>query len=151
LAGTAYEPWVQLLQFVLVVAVMLSAIAWVLTRRHVITVEHWLWSLVIQAEAARQRASLYAPAAERRRARLDPYVSLAFYGSMGILETLCAMLALVYLLIAMRYGTWLWVVILTLTWAWFLVRLRLDWAAMSWAWHSIATNEEFTWPRSRAS
>jgi hypothetical protein len=33
LAGTAYEPWVQLLQFLLVVAVTVSAMAWVLTRR----------------------------------------------------------------------------------------------------------------------
>ena len=84
LAGTAYEPWVQLLQFLLVAAVMLSAIAWVLTRRHVITVAQWVWSLVIQADSALKCASLYAPATERHRARQAPYVALVIFGFMGL-------------------------------------------------------------------
>jgi hypothetical protein len=151
LAGTPYEPWVQLLQFIFWVSVMLSAITWVLTRRHVITVAYWVWSLAIQANNALKHAWRYAPATERHLARLEPYIALVFFGYMGIVETLCMLLAIGCLYLVIWGGMWWWGVVTAFFYAWFLVRSRLNWVAMSWAWHSITTGEEFTWPRRRAS
>jgi hypothetical protein len=148
-AGTVYEPWAQLLHFLLMVAVFVSAIVWLLTRRHVIAVARQAWSLLVRANNALKRASYYEPATERHRARLAPYVALVTLGLMGIFETLCMVLAMLYFVIALMGGIWAWVVIMTLFWVWFMCRSRLDWAAASWAWHSITTGEEFTWPKTR--
>jgi hypothetical protein len=151
LAGTAYEPWVQLLQFLLMVAVFISAISWLLTRRHVIAVGQRVWALVIQANNARKYASRYAPATERYLRRQAPYVALTIFEFLAIGNTLCMVLAIIVLLIATYGGLWWWAVIVTLFWVCFMVRLRLNWAAVSWAWHSITTGEEFIWPQRRTS
>jgi hypothetical protein len=65
-AGTAYEPWVQRLQFLLVVVVLVSAIAWLLTRRHLVALAHQLLSLLKRSDEAFVRACQYPPEVERR-------------------------------------------------------------------------------------
>jgi hypothetical protein len=96
-------------------------------------------------------ASHYAPAIERRRARQGAYVALVAFGLIGLSETLCFMLSIFGLFIFVHAGMWWWVAISGFFSVWFGCRSRLDWAALSWAWHSITTGEEFIWPQRHAS
>jgi hypothetical protein len=150
-AGTVYEPWVQLLQFLLVASVLLSFIAWVLTRRHVIAVARQIWALAIRAHEAMNQATRYPPAVERRLKRLDPYMDLVFLAPLGTLEVCLLAFAMVSFTCAVFLGMW-WEAALSLPFgAWFGCLGRLHWAKASWAWHRIKTGKEITWPPRRAS
>jgi hypothetical protein len=156
LAGTAYEPWVQLLQFLLVASVLLSAIIWVLTRRHVIALAHAGLSLLKRASEALVQASRYAPEIERHRQRYARYLmgalGLGFYGWMLVVFGACLVgipaRALVFNLARM---TWSNVMVAALFLCAGLCLVRFCLVGATWAWHSITTGEEFTWPQRRAS
>jgi hypothetical protein len=156
LAGTAYEPWVQLLQFLLIVAVFSAAIAWLLTRRHVSALAYTVVSLLKRTSQALGQASRYPPAVECHLHRYDPYVigsiMLACYGG--------ALVAVVACLIgipswALAYN------LAGITWSNILVACAMLGAGVClghfclvgvlWAWHSITTGEPFTWPSRHSS
>jgi hypothetical protein len=147
LAGAPYEPWVQLLQFLLVVATFVSAIAWVLTRRHVIAMVHQAWSLLKQGDRAIKRTTRYAPEMERQRQRWEPYVALVGHLCMSACHIACFMLAIFGIVITVKDGMWGLFVTVMIFGIFFLFAGRGELAAATWAWHSIKTGEAFTWPR----
>jgi hypothetical protein len=151
LAGTAYEPWVQLLQFLLLVVGSLSLITRLLPRRGVAAVAEQVWSLLKQAGRAFVHANRYAPAPalERRLTRLFLYGDLVSYSSMGALGVLLTLLMGAYLVLFMASGVWSWSVLALLCFVFYLCYARLNFVAASWAWYSIKTGQKFTWPMIR--
>jgi hypothetical protein len=156
LAGTMYEPWVQLFQFLLMGSVMVSAIIWVLTRRHVIAVAHQVWSLLKQAGRAFDHAIQYPPELERYRQRYDRYLTgflwLVLYGLLLLVSMVCLIgfpaMAFAFNLARM---TWANILVAALFLCAGVCLVRFGLVGATWAWHSLITGEEFTWPQRRAS
>jgi hypothetical protein len=149
LAGTAYEPWVQLSQFLLMGSVTLSAIIWVLTRRHVTAAAHQVWSLLQQAGRAYVDANRYPPrppALERRLTRLFLYGDLVAYRFLGALGVLSSMQIGYYLAIFLSNQVWSWSVLALFCLVFFVCYTRLFFVAASRARYRIKTGEQFIWP-----
>jgi hypothetical protein len=153
-AGTAYEPWVQLLAFLLVAAVMLSAIAWVLTRPHVIALACVVLSFLRRVSEALVQASQYAPEAEGYRQRYGRYMMgggmLAFwvflFGVFSISLMGIPVYALMFHLARMTPAN---LVVALLVFFAGLILSRYCLVEATWAWHGLKTGEEFTWPQRR--
>jgi hypothetical protein len=73
-AGTAYEPLVELLSFMLLLAVFVSLLARILTRPSMIALAQKAWSVLTEANSALKHATLYAPEAEHFRRRIASYL-----------------------------------------------------------------------------
>ncbi|MGH8066499.1 MAG: hypothetical protein ACRERE_14930 [Candidatus Entotheonellia bacterium] len=133
LAGTVYEPWVQLLHFFVVVAVLVSVIAWILTRRHVIAFGQQLWLLLKRANRALEHACRYAPATERRLKRQAPYVALVTHGLLAAFCACAAMGFAIALPVFLLHTRWSWAMVTTLYLVGATCFGRLQLAAASWA------------------
>ncbi len=150
--GTAYEPWAH--------AAVTGAVLWFVVARLVMhrdsrALAHTIGALVRQAYGAFDHAIQYAPAAERYRRRVAPYVELGISGFFTLFWFCWAVVFLVFQAFTLWSHSptmWYQPALGSLFFVGCLVFSRLSLASATRAWQGIITGEEVTArvPRTRA-
>jgi hypothetical protein len=137
LRDTFYEPWVNILLFMLFFAVIYRAISLLIGRSG-------RKFVVDTAVAATQRLKVrrgFAPEWERVRIRIEPYVELVdsiYFALLG----LCSAVLVAFAMVISRNKVSLWAYCIGVIWvlaSFFYMRINLE--AASWAYHRIKHKE----------
>ena len=133
LQGTPYEPWVNVLLFMMLLAAVLATIIFLLGKGGR---NFFLNTVSIAAKKLKSRRG-YSPEWERFRQRVEPYVELvvsAYFVLVGLYSALLVGLATA---LASQKAP-LWAVIVGLIWVLISVLyMRVNLESASWAYHEI--------------
>jgi hypothetical protein len=144
LVGTAYEPWAQLIWFLVVVVAAWAVIAWLVMRPQSRALGHLIYTGVQRGVHAldQSHAFCYAPELERLRQRAAPYVELGTSLTMTGLMLLPTVTLAVFLLAFYDRAPWYQSVYTGLYMSVCVLLGRKMLVYASRAWHRIQTGQE---------
>lgn len=141
LQGTAYEPWVNLLLFLLLAVAILSIIFALLGSRG--------RNAIIQGISTGSRAFSarrgYSPECETLRSQVEPYIELAgfsFFAFVGLYSSVLVGLTAILEFYTRSQAPW-WAYLIASIWVIFgLIYMRLNLESASWAYHAIKESKK---------
>jgi hypothetical protein len=142
LQGTAYEPWVKLSLFLLLLTFCWSAMAWLVMRRSSQALGRQLFTLLKRASGKLDSALQYPPAYPRRPDRVGLYSEFVGWVSGSIAVILFVGVISRALFVGVQRGLpWDREGVIWLIWIVFLVLTRLLLALALRAWYRIKTGD----------
>jgi hypothetical protein len=141
--GAKYEPFVELLCFIVVVVISVNILVRLLLRPSMIALAQHAWSLLKEADSVLKHATLYGPEVECVRQRTAPYVFFVMHIIQFAAATFLFLIGLAVFILSFRSGVpWYSPVIISLFMSGALCWGRVALASASWQWHAIKTGEE---------